>query len=97
MKSKAIWILIIIIILSFWRACSSSQPEPQNPPANIERDIIIALAKKQITGCGEFKWELYPGEKSIYLVNCTKDGKNWTRYTVYGATGEVLPGDFRGK
>jgi hypothetical protein len=57
-------------------------------------DIIRALAKASVAGCGEFHYKRSTQYDGYYFVYCTRDGERWTTYFVYGYSEEVL-GPFR--
>lgn len=54
-------------------------------------DIASTLAKKNITGCGDFHYRVAYNSTSEFLVACTRDGKTWLAYTVFPNIGTVLP------
>ena len=83
--------LIIIIVLCFWRACSTSPPPAQiteSPTA--QRDIARILVANNIKGCGDMNYSLNSGTSGEYTVNCSPDSKNWTTYLVWINTGTII-------
>lgn len=56
-------------------------------------DVIVALAKKQIRGCGEFYQKVAASSSTEYMVACTRDRKIWVAYRVWPRIDEVLGPD----
>jgi len=62
--------------------------EKWSDSSNIQ--ISRTLVKNNIRGCGEFKYKKNLNYNNEYLVRCTRDGKNWRAYTIYGLSEEIL-------
>jgi len=66
-------------------------PEPWREPSTEElRVISIALARNNITGCGEYYLRPSSRDKNEYLVACTADGIHWEYYIVWPLTGAAV-------
>lgn len=73
-------------------AVPSTSNNPDYPGGWIEDmnvGISRALVGKQIRGCGEYRYKESASTRSEYLVQCTRDGKNWVAYLVWTRTGAV--------
>ena len=87
-------ISIIFLILSF-SSCGDSKVEYEkqwNDKTNIE--ITRTLIKYNIQGCGQYKYKREIHSDHEYLLRCTRNGKDWTEYIVFGLT-EVLMGPYK--
>lgn len=92
---KKIYIVILLIImslcnLSFAYAESLAEMYPGPWHDDFNMGITKALAKNQISGCGEYKYRPHKSASNEYLVYCTRDGSHWTAYLVWDLIGKVM-------
>ena len=91
-KINLIFALMLIFTFSDSSAYSESLAEMYPGPWHHEFNLGItkALAKKQISGCGEYKYRTHKSSSNEYLVYCTRDGSHWTAYLVWDLIGKVM-------
>lgn len=53
-------------------------------------EITISLAKNNIEGCGQYKWLKSSDSDTEFLVSCSRDGKQWTKYVVWTGINKVI-------
>ena len=57
---------------------------------DMRSDIAETFGKKQIQGCGKFRYRQRTGGLNEYVVQCTRDGgTNWLTYFVWPASDGV--------
>lgn len=94
-KKMAYAILLGIILISFARACTQPTETEMATKNNTDQLLIVrALISNNIKDCGDMTYTLNAGQTSEYTVNCSKDGKQWKTYTVWGQTGKVMAGKY---
>lgn len=71
---------------------NSEYPGPWKDDLNV--DISRAFVTKKIRGCGEYRYKESRTTRTEYLVQCSRDSKNWVAYLVWTRTGAVT-GPFR--
>lgn len=83
--------------IGFGAFLASCGPEPtlgeRYPPPwreNVNIELIKALAKNRVRGCGEMWWRESSRNAGEYLVYCTSDGKSWTTWVVWINASKVL-------
>jgi hypothetical protein len=61
--------------------------------SNIQELITVsqALVKNNIRRCGQYQIRFSMFGDGDYLIGCTRDGQNWTYYTVQISSQEVKP------
>lgn len=69
--------IICIAILMFSTSNAFAWNNQYNP------EVSRALAKNNISGCGEYRWTENPQHKNEFIVQCTRDGKKWVTWTVW--------------
>lgn len=87
-----IFAVMVIFIFSASYAHSESLAEMYPGPwhDDFNMGITKALAKNQISGCGEYKYRPHKSASNEYLVYCTRDGSHWTAYLVWDLIGKVM-------
>lgn len=90
-----LWVFVFIGFIFFLGVNSDSTSTRTATPASsdawIERfnpEITRALVKNKIRDCGEYYYK--PNGSNEYFVKCTRDGRAFSYYIVFTASGEVM-------
>ena len=93
-------VLMLGALISNLMSPSSSYTAPQSTPISSKYEarwntdfhlgIAKALAKNNITDCGEFKYKARTGSSGEYIVKGTRDGKTWNSYLVWTGIDKVM-------
>lgn len=72
---KGIGLFVVIILIAVPSAFAWND--------TFHQGISRALAKNNITGCGEYRWIENMDHKNEFKVQCSRDGKKWVTWTVW--------------
>lgn len=54
-------------------------------------DISKVLVKNKVSGCGEYRYKESSKNSNEYLLQCSRDGKNWRTMVVWVGINKVQP------
>lgn len=81
------------LVFLFSLFSKDKKPRVQYSPIwqdEVNPDIIRALIRNQITGCGQFKYKASLTTRGEYIVLCSPDGINLTGYLVWTPINKVM-------
>lgn len=88
-------VLLSLVIISL-ASCGGPRTLAEEFPGEWQEptsDVMVALAKQSIRGCGEFYQKSAAFATNEYVVACTRDGETWTVYRVWPRIDEVMGPD----